>query len=160
MSVKISCAKWLLVTVWMRWGTWGLSIATWTAEMCSLEWIICVHTILFCSVSTQSENEKFPENTVFFFAVLNMEVSRCCLPWSVQCRAGDNPQGFGTEFCVCVSVCALQCLSRPLMYVFVLFAFGFPLRCAFHPWITRQSGALWGLHRERKKRDVGDTKKE
>lgn len=129
MSVKISCAKWLLVTVWMRLGTWELSIATWTAEMCSLQRVRRDRTAVFGSVFTQSENEKFPENTMFFFAVLNMEVSRCCLPWSVQCHAGDNPQGF--TLYVCVWVCVQRCLSRPLMYIFVLFAFGFPSAVLF-----------------------------
>ena len=104
MSVKSSCAKWLLVTVWMRLGTWELSTATWTAEMCSLQRFRCARAAAFGSVFTQSENEKFPENTMFFFAVLNMEVSRCCLPWSVQCHAGDNPQGFTLWMCVCSSV--------------------------------------------------------
>lgn len=80
------------------------------------------------SVSSQIENEKFPENRVFFFAVLNMEVSRCCLPRSVQCRAGDNPQGFGVRASVCVYG---KRLSRPLMYIFVLFAFGFPSAALF-----------------------------
>ncbi len=126
--------------------------------MCSLERIICVDATVFVSVSTQSENEKFPENTMFFFVVLNMEVSRCCLPWSVQCRADDNPQGF--SLCVCVSVRVQQCLSRPLIYIFVLFAFGFPSAVAFHPWTTRQSGALWGLEWERKiERDAGTPRK-
>lgn len=35
-----------------------------------------------------------------------MEVSRCCLPRSVQCRTGGNPLGFGAK-CVCVRVCTV-----------------------------------------------------
>lgn len=51
------------------------------------------------------------------------------------------------------------------MYIFVLFAFWIPLRRAFHPWTTRQSGALWGLkwvrRRERERRgDTGKSKRE
>lgn len=48
--------------------------------MCHLEGNISVHMPVYDTVARQSENEKFSENTVFFFAVLKMEVSRCCLP--------------------------------------------------------------------------------
>lgn len=67
MSVKIPCAKWLLVTVWMPRGTRELSIATWTAETWSLGRIKPVRMTVFGSAFTQSGNEKFLENTMFFF---------------------------------------------------------------------------------------------
>lgn len=121
---------------------------------------------VFDSVFAQSENEKFPENTMFFFAVLNMEVSRCCLPWSVQCRAGDNPQGFSTEFCMCVYVYS-SVFFCPLMYIFVLFAFGFPSTVLFileqHvSQVLSEDYTEWGRgrDRERGKERRGDTKKE
>lgn len=59
--------------------------------------------------------------------------------------------------CVCVCVCmsAEHRLPRPAMYIFVLFAFGFPLCCAFHPWTARQSGVLCGLERERNRERWG-----
>lgn len=109
--------------------------------------------ILYLTLYLHCENGKFPENTVFSFAVLKMEVRRCCLPWSVQCLAGDNPQGFGTKFCECVQQ------SFPFSHVyFYVVCFWIPLRRAFHPWTTRQSGALWGLEWVRNTERRRDTK--
>lgn len=101
-------------------------------------------------------NEQFSENSMFFFVVINMKVSRCCLPSSVQCRTGDNPQGFSLCVCVCRAV---SCPSSHV-YFFYVVCFWVALSRAFHPWTTRQSGALWGLERERKKeRDMGTPRK-
>lgn len=98
---------------------------------------------------------------MFFFVVLNMEVSRCSLPWSVQCCTGYNPQGFCVRACVRLCVCVCTAMSFSSCYVyFSLVCFWVPVRCAFHPWTTHQSGALRGLDRERKReRDVGTPRK-
>lgn len=46
----------------------------WEDYTCSQDCVLYLTLYLHC------ENEKFPENTVFSFVVLKMEVSRCCLP--------------------------------------------------------------------------------
>lgn len=46
-----------------------------------------------------------------------MEVSRCCLPWSVQCRAGDNPKGFLLDLCVRMLVCVRACVFNSVFPV-------------------------------------------
>lgn len=76
---------------------------------------MCSHTTVFGSVSTQSENEVL-ENTMLFYVVLNMYVSRCCPPWSVQCCAGDNPQGLWARVC---RVCVFSCVSPVLSCIFL-----------------------------------------
>ena len=91
-----------------------------------------------------------------------MDVNRCCLPWSVQHSAGDNPQGLCECVwvceCVCVCVCVCECRapsSSSCHVYFCIVCFGFPLCCAFHPWTARQSGALCGLKRVRKRERWG-----
>ncbi len=66
--------------------------------------------------------------------------------------------------CACV-LCVWErtAVSFPSSHLyFCVVCFWIPLRHAFHPWTTRQSGALWGLERERKgerERDVGTPRK-
>lgn len=62
---------------------------------------------------------------------------------------------------LCVHVCVCTAVSFPSCHVyFCIVCFWIPLRCAFHSWTTRQSGALWGLEWERKReRDEGTLRK-
>lgn len=105
-AVKISCTKWLLVTVWTPLGTLELFIANWTVEMGSFKGIITRLWLTRCLHKVKIRN--FLRTQCSFFAVLKMEVNRCRFPWRVQCGVGDNPQGFGAE-CVCSAVSFHSC---------------------------------------------------
>lgn len=130
-------------------GTQGLSIDSWTGEECSVKEI----NLAVFAVYGLSENEKFSLNTMFVFVVLNMEVSSCCLPSSVQCGAADNPQGF------CSNI-----FSSSHVYFFVV-CFGIPSAVLFilqqHvSQVLSEDLSLRETDSEKKKgRDVGTLRK-
>lgn len=88
-----------------------------------------------------------------------MDVSRCCFPSSVRCGAGDESWGGSSAgMCECVWAYTAACFtsSHVDFFFFLLVCFWIPLRCAFHPWTTRQSGALWGLQSAKEKERRGE----